>query len=114
MKWNGMVSQRENQTMDARLTREKATQARSTQAPGNGHDGACRHPHLSPEACELRMNGSPSRSGCRSPVVSARRSAAPGSGGELIALTAHRLDEAEPELGAEPPDAHVHHVGAGV
>src|ERR1700722_13236052 len=33
---------------------------------------------------------------------------------ELIALTPDRLDQVEAELGADAPDAHVHHVGAGV
>src|SRR5215469_3165768 len=39
-------------------------------------------------------------------------SALPGH--ELIALTSHRLDQVEAELGAQPPDAHVHHVRTGV
>src|SRR5215475_4926401 len=34
--------------------------------------------------------------------------------GELIARTAHRLDQAEAQLRPEAPDTHVHDVGAGV
>ena len=33
---------------------------------------------------------------------------------KLIALTPHRLDQFEPELGADPPDAHVDHVRSRV
>src|SRR5580700_9860535 len=33
---------------------------------------------------------------------------------KLVALTAHRLDQAEAQLGPQPAYADVHHVGAGV
>src|ERR1035441_7421306 len=38
MKWNGTVSQRAKITIDARLTREKPTQAASTQASWEGQE----------------------------------------------------------------------------
>src|ERR1039457_7078898 len=38
MKWNGTVSQRAKITIDARLTREKPTQATSTQASWEGQE----------------------------------------------------------------------------
>src|SRR6266567_161927 len=37
-----------------------------------------------------------------------------GSGREAVTLTAHRLNQGEPELRPEPPDAHVDDVGAGI
>src|SRR5215467_10472399 len=110
MKWNGTVSQCEKITIAARLVTEKATQATSTQAtrpwwkrgrcsgqrsPG-GRCGQCmRHGH----GCGQVW------AGCR------------GSGSsrcELITLTTNRLDQLEAQLGPEPPDTDVHHVGAGV
>src|SRR5215471_19332342 len=35
-------------------------------------------------------------------------------GRKLVPGTSHRLDQVESELRAQPPDAHVDHVGAGV
>src|SRR5262249_18901540 len=89
MKWNGTVSQPAKAKMAIRLTAENAAQATSSRTGRNG---------------QLSLMARPP-----SPVM---RSAMPPSAvGELIALTAHRLDQAEAELGPQPPHAHVDHVG---
>src|SRR5580700_2865905 len=100
MKWKGTVSQCEKITIAARLATEKTTQATSTQAT---------RPWWKRARCGQRMRhghgGGQVWAGCR------------GSGAsrcELITLTAHRLDQLEAQLGPEPPDTYVHHVGAGV
>src|SRR5215469_9430122 len=124
MKWNGTVSQREKITIAARLTTEKAAQATSTQANGQWARGRWTG-HRSPGGrCGHRMarrrNGSlADRAAGPGWAVSrgcAARRAGPGRclGGELISLTAHRLDQVEAELGPEPPHADVHHVRARV
>src|SRR5215470_9884706 len=87
MKWNGTVSQSRKITIAARLTREKATQATSTQA---------------------------TRPWWKRGRYSGQRSPGGRSRCELITLTTHRLDQLEAQLGPEPPDTDVHHVGAGV
>src|SRR5215467_11971858 len=112
MKWNGTVSQSRKITIAARLTREKATQATSTQATRpwwkRGRCSGQRSPGGRCGQCQCMRHGHGGGqvwAGCR------------GSGSsrcELTALTAHRLDQLEPQLGPEPPDTNVHHVGPWV
>src|SRR5579871_858671 len=102
MKWNGTVSQLANQKIATRLTAEKTAQPMSSASGLYGQrsarifavawrDWATERVPLPPPS-ELR--GLP--------------------GDELIALTPHGLDQVEAEFGAQPPDAHVHHVRARV
>src|SRR6516164_8858371 len=92
MKWKGTVSQPANAKIATRLTAEKAAHTASSSAGRNG---------------QLSLTAN-----LPSPEI---RSASPPSVvGKLIALTAHRLDQAEAEFGPQPPHAHVDHVGARV
>src|SRR6266516_5163652 len=97
MKWNGTVSQREKTTMATRLASEKAIHATSSQTNGQ------------------RSGGRP-RGQCRpaSRCGQCRRPPGTTSGGEPIALTTHRLDQVEAELGAQPPHADVDHSRARI
>src|SRR4249920_3052254 len=129
MKWNGTVSQLEKTTMATRLASEKTTHATSSQANGHrsgswrcgqcrpaGRCGQCR-PEERREAPrpESSTGSRPTRSTVRSTARSwCGRPPGTTSAGELVALTTHRLDQVEPELGAQPPDADVHHVRARV
>src|SRR3984957_3337742 len=92
MRWNGIVSQPGNMIMKSRLTRAKIHHATSIARAGYGQPNRGR--------CGRRCE----------------RGALPPSSArlKLIALTSHRLDQFEPELGAEPPDAHVDHVRSRV
>src|SRR6476660_7108610 len=92
MKWKGTVSQPANAKIATRLTAENAAHPASSRAGRNG------------QLSLMANRPSP-------PMRSARR---PSAAGKLIALTAHRLDQAEAELGPQPPHAHVDHVGARV
>src|SRR5215469_2779097 len=116
MKWNGTVSQREKTTIATRLAMVKAPHATSTQA--NGHRGAGRpRGQCSPrgQCGPGGRGGQVSPAGTRSVAASwCRRPPGTASGGKLVALTAHRLDQVEAELGAEPAHADVHHVRARV
>src|SRR5215471_5634525 len=126
MKWNGTVSQREKTTIAARLATEKATHATSTQANGHRSAGPRRGQCRPGGRCGQCRPGS--RSGQRRPEAPGpgqsvarsvpaswwRRWPGTASGGELVALTTHRLDQFEAELGAQPAHADVHDVGAGV
>src|SRR5262245_28862865 len=125
MKWNGTVSQREKTTIATRLAMEKATHATSTQA--NGHrsagrprgqcrpGGRCGQCRLGSRSGQCSPAVGPGQSMVRSVAASwCRRWPGTASGGELVALTTHRLDQFEAELGAQPAHADVHHVRAGV
>src|SRR3984885_1796890 len=94
-----MVSQPGNMKMKSRLARAKSVHTTSITPGGHGQ------PSLG------------SQPGKRGTVVARGTAPAsvPGSpGDELIALTPYGLDQVEAELGADPPYAHVHHVGARV
>src|ERR1700733_1833901 len=94
-----MVSQPGNMKMKSRLARAKTVHTVSITTGGHGQ------PSLG------------SQTGSPGTVVACGTAPAsvPGSpGDELIALTPYGLDQVEAELGADPPDAHVHHVGARV
>ena len=131
MKWNGIVSQREKTRMQSRLAAEKTPHTRSTQATRQGQPKPSRAaagarvtgPPTGWRRPGPRAKGSPDGSECHSPAGRAVRSRErpassgsmlPASRRELVSLTTHRLDQAEAELGAEPPDADVHDVGAGI
>src|ERR1035438_6539084 len=92
MKWKGMVSQPGMAKMATRLIAEK------TAHPASSHQG--RNGQLSLTA----KRPSPNRRPARLASVA----------GKLVALTAHRLDQAEAQLGSQPPHAHVDDVGARV
>src|SRR5215469_11539865 len=137
MKWNGTVSQCEKTVIATRLATEKATHATSTQA--NGHrsggpprgqcspggrcgqcslGGRCGQCSLGGRCGQCSLGGrcgQCSPAGIRSVAASwCRRPSGTASGGKLVALTAHRLDQVEAELGAEPAHADVHHVRARI
>src|SRR5271165_2266148 len=99
MKWKGTVSQLANQKIAIRLSAEKTAQPSSSTCGLYGHLSA------TTRAAARRM---PVRR--REPP--ARLAASPGD--ELIALTPHCLDQVEAEFGTQPPDTHVHDVGARV
>src|ERR1700722_19483661 len=93
--WNGMVSQPGNMKMKSRLASAKTVHTVSITPGGQGQPRRASHGAVS--ACG---------------IVPA---SAPGSpGDELITLTPYGLDQLEAQLGAEPPDAHVYHVRAGI
>src|SRR5580700_8817413 len=92
MRWNGIVSQHGNMNMKSRLTRAKIHHPTSIARGGYGQ------PNRGSRCSCGSGGGRNSRA-----VASARH--------ELIAPTPHRLDHVEAELRAEPPDAHVDHVG---
>src|SRR6516165_480978 len=110
MKWNGTVSQCEKTVIATRLATEKATHAKSTQANGHRSRGPDRG-QCSPGGrcgqCSLAGTRSVAASWCRRPAGTA-------SGGKPVALTTHRLDQFEAELGAQPAHADVHHVRARI
>src|SRR5882672_9851172 len=82
--------------MAMRLSAEKTAQITSSASGLNGQRNAS------------------SQAGAPEVAGTASATAAPGLGDELITLTPHRLDQLEAELGTDPPDAHVHHVGPGI
>src|ERR1700757_3006574 len=94
--WNGMVSQPGNMKMKSRLASANIVHTVSITPGGQGHPKRGSREALN--ACGTVSDDSLSHS----------------LGDELIALTPHGLDQVEAELGANPPDAHVHHIGAGV
>src|SRR5581483_8794228 len=99
MKWKGTVSQFSNRKIASRLTAENAAHAASSSAGRKGQRSLMTG-RPSPDARPARPGSTTGR---------------PASAtGKLVALTAHRLDQAEPELGPQPPHAHVDHVGARV
>ena len=55
-----------------------------------------------------------SQAGAPEAAGAASTAAAAGLRDKLITLTPHGLDQLEAELGTDPPDAHVHHVGSGI
>src|SRR6201996_2598220 len=97
--WNGMVSQPGNMKMKSRLASANIVHTVSITPGGQGHPkrGSQRGSRETVNACGT-VSDSLSHS----------------LGDELIALTPYGLDQVETELGANPPDAHVHHIGAGV
>src|SRR6516164_4604944 len=111
MKWNGTVSHCEKATIAARLASEKATHATSTQAKCPWKRGRCSGQRSPGGRCGQRMCHGHGHGGGQAWAGS--RVSGP-SRCELITLTTHRLDQVEAQLGPEPPDAHVHHVGARV
>src|SRR5580698_4671000 len=114
MKWNGIVSQCEKIRMQARLASENSTQTRSTQAPRHGQENASRRAWpCQPTAGSAGQRPGSRASRGRNRLVCAGL-ASPASRGELVSLTAHRFDQVEAQLRAEPADAHVDHVRAGV
>src|SRR5579862_2385217 len=95
MKWNGIVSQPGNTRIAARLIAEKTAHAASSNPGRKGQLSLTANlPNPDHGLTGAELSGS-----------------APG---ELISLTAHRLDEAEAELGPQAPHAHVDDVRAGV
>src|SRR5947208_14244239 len=99
MKWNGTVSQSRKITIAARLTREKAAQATSTQAIRLWWKrGRCSGQRSPGGRCGQRM-----RHGHGDGQVWAGGRVGGRSRCELITLTAHRLDQLEAQLGPEPP-----------
>src|SRR5215471_17073279 len=119
MKWNGTVSQREKTTIATRLASEKTTHAMSTQANGHwdmrrsrgegrlagrcgqcsagGRCGQCKVPGQRGIAGHRRVAGKRRVAGQR------RRRPGTASRGKPVALTAHRLNQVETELGTQPP-----------
>src|ERR1700688_2917594 len=95
MRWKETLSQLGNMNMKSRLTRAKIVHAMSIARGGYGQ----------PKAGRRGRRGRRGAGGSFS-AASARH--------ELIALTPDRLDQFEAELGAEPADAYVHHVGSRV
>src|SRR6266480_2511103 len=112
MKWNGTVSQREKTTMATRLASENPTQATSSQANGQRTGGRPRG-HCRPDGWPGQRSPA-SQCGPASRFGQCRRPPGTTSGGEPIALTTHRLDQVEAELGAQPPHADVDHVRARI
>src|ERR1700761_3273053 len=97
--WNGMVSQPGNMKMKSRLASAKIVHAVSMTPGGQGQ----------PSRGSQRGNRG------RVTACGIVPASVPGSpGDELIALTPHGLDQVEAELGADPPHAHVPHVGARI
>src|ERR1700761_8594163 len=98
--WNGMVSQPGNMKMKSRLASANIVHTVSITPGGQGHPrrDSQRGSREAVNACGAVPDDSLSHS----------------LGDELIALTPHGLDQVEAELGANPPDTHVHHIGARV
>src|SRR5580704_18703992 len=102
MKWNGIVSQSANQKIATRLSAEKTAQPIVSASGLYGQRSA--------RICAVAW-----RSWARERVPLPPPGELTGlPGDKLIALTPHGLDQVEAELGAQPPDAHVHHVRARV
>src|SRR5208282_5412888 len=106
MTWKGMVSQPGNVRIAIRLMTEKATHPASSSTGRKGQSSLMAN---RPSPLSRTVNRpSPDRRGPARPEWPA------SVAGELIAFTAHRLDQVESELRPQPPDTHVDDIRARV
>src|SRR5580658_5635246 len=111
IRWNGMASQRSKITIPARPRIHSSTQARSSQPgqdcqPSLAPPDACAGPKI-PAGCQ-RVACGPA-AGCPISLRAARPLR-----GQPVTRTTHRLNQVEPELGPQPPDADIHDVRSRV